>query len=1237
MPYPTRTYGASRYRSALAPRLLLAAAGLGVGAGAAATDYTWNTAASGVFSNTTLWTPTGAPSAADDTALIDLAGVYTVTMDVDLAIDALTLDAADAMLFAQSRMIDLGSMLAITAGAMESRSSTVGGAGVLEIGAAGMLQARGLTTLNADSDNHGLLWVAGSSAGGHATMTVNSFLSNEGTLRMEAVTSGWNSNITIGAGGVIDNAASGVLEVNANGGSRTISGGSLINRGDIVTNAFVVLTGVNFDAAGGQIGDQHRFLNSTISVSASAGGGATLHLEGAGNTLVTDNLASTTLWARGASAGGHMTLMLDDGLSNHGVVRMESINSGWNVTLNGSGGMFHNAADGLFEVNAGTGGTRSFVGSFRNEGALSIGAGTRLTVSDTTPYSFEQQAGSINATGELRLLGADFSFTGGTIDGVVRVDDGVIDIVSTAGAGVVQATSATTITNNSSTLTTIWVQGNSDTDHADIGLTADAENRGVIRMESINSGWRSRINTGAFTLTNQDGAVIEANIGTGGERSFRGAMVNRGQVVVGAGAFLNIVADYTADGGDISGNHAFSENSVLRTIASPTLRGDLSTMVAVGSLIQFEGDLLSGYELWVRGGGFGNNAVTTMTTDDATNRGVIRLESIDSAWNVTLTMGASTYTNGTTGLLDVRVGSGGGRTITGDAYTFTNRGDINIEVGQTLSFTSVGGHTLRQAQGEINADGLLDVVNGYFNYTGGDVDGSVRVSNGDIRVTAGVTSEGEVIAAGVTDLRDNLSPQTTVWVQGSGARGSATLLASNPDGDAVTNLGTIRMESINSAWDSNIGAGPDELVNGSTGVVSVGLGSGGLRDIAAIFRNQGLVQVDDGASMRFNGASYTGDGGAVFGSHRFLNSTLAFTADAGLQHTLIIDGAANVLTTDITAGHELWVRGGGSSAATLALPDAGQNHGVLRFESINSAWQSGASVAGNGRYTNAADGQFLVELGSAGPRDMGLLFENAGEAVFNTGATFTGDADVGSVLNSGQWTMNTTGTVTLNSSVATRTTFENSGVLSGVGTIRIDSGDGLFINSGTLSPGMSTGLLAFDSHFEQTSTGVLEIELAAHGTANGDRLTITETASLDGALEVTLLDSYTPDWGDRWSILTYDSATGDLDLTAPALADPLLLWWTEVTPDSFDLGVRHIADVNHDDAVDFADLNLVVSFFNMFGDDLPGDANEDGAVDFADLNLVVSFFNTQAPANVPAPAGGALAILALASAGRRRR
>jgi hypothetical protein len=52
-------------------------------------------------------------------------------------------------------------------------------------------------------------------------------------------------------------------------------------------------------------------------------------------------------------------------------------------------------------------------------------------------------------------------------------------------------------------------------------------------------------------------------------------------------------------------------------------------------------------------------------------------------------------------------------------------------------------------------------------------------------------------------------------------------------------------------------------------------------------------------------------------------------------------------------------------------------------------------------------------------------------------------------------------------------------------------------------------------------------------------------------------------------------------------------------------------DANGDNAVNFADLNAVLSDFGLIGGDFVGDVNNDGCVNFADLNEVLSTFGAE--------------------------
>ena len=94
--------------------------------------------------------------------------------------------------------------------------------------------------------------------------------------------------------------------------------------------------------------------------------------------------------------------------------------------------------------------------------------------------------------------------------------------------------------------------------------------------------------------------------------------------------------------------------------------------------------------------------------------------------------------------------------------------------------------------------------------------------------------------------------------------------------------------------------------------------------------------------------------------------------------------------------------------------------------------------------------------------------------------------------------------------------------LSGTGTIQAD-----LTNAGTVSPGLSPGIIAIDGNYTQESTGTLEIEIG--GTTPGteyDQLVVKGTASMAGTLNVSLIDEFSPQLGDAFTILPYGNRSG---------------------------------------------------------------------------------------------------------------
>jgi hypothetical protein len=112
--------------------------------------------------------------------------------------------------------------------------------------------------------------------------------------------------------------------------------------------------------------------------------------------------------------------------------------------------------------------------------------------------------------------------------------------------------------------------------------------------------------------------------------------------------------------------------------------------------------------------------------------------------------------------------------------------------------------------------------------------------------------------------------------------------------------------------------------------------------------------------------------------------------------------------------------------------------------------------------------------------------------------------------------------------VETNSTIEVQNVLTNYGTL---GGNGRFIgkirNSGKTAAGKSPGLLTVEGPYEQDANGSVEVELAGTNAGESyDQLAVYGAATLDGSLNVTLLNGFVPKTGDRFEVMRFDSRTG---------------------------------------------------------------------------------------------------------------
>ena len=615
---------------------------------------------------------------------LDNSGTITADADLSGAGSGATFNQLAGSVTAAS-----GARFTWDSGLMNFSGGTLSGAvyvrnGSLDVASsagASTVRAEGLTLLKNNLSTSATVWVQGNNPAGHAQLATAVGAINRGTILLESTDQGWNSVIATDSGG-FTNAATGVIRSNAGtGGPRSISG-KLINQGsvDAGTN-FIDVSGA-YTAAGGTTSGLVALRAVNLSETAATTSPTTLLLYGA-TTLLSNNLSNMTLWVQGNNASGHASLTSASGFTNSGTILLESIDQGWTDSLTVTSGVLSNAAGGTIRANVGAGGPRVVTTNINNQGTIRAATDLSCPASGLT---LNQQGGSIDATGGRFTWDAgSMSFSGGTLAGPVYVRNGSLDVAATAGASTVRLEGGCTLTNNLSTATTIWVQGNNPAGHAQLTTAAGASNRGTINLESIDQGWSSSILTNAGGFSNAATGVINSNAGTGGPRSINGSVINAG-LVDASGYYIDVNGAYEAAGGYASANVRL--HSVQLKVTAPTV---LPTQLVLFGTTTLLTSNLANMTLWVQGNNIDGHASLT-ETGNITNDGTILLESIDQGWSESLTINGNLLNNGT---LVTHVGTGGARTLSTGAID--GIGTVDLSSNATLQADRVRQTTLSVA------------------------------------------------------------------------------------------------------------------------------------------------------------------------------------------------------------------------------------------------------------------------------------------------------------------------------------------------------------------------------------------------------------------------------------------------------------------------------------------------------------------------------------------------------------
>ena len=338
--------------------------------------------------------------------------------------------------------------------------------------------------------------------------------------------------------------------------------------------------------------------------------------------------------------------------------------------------------------------------------------------------------------------------------------------------------------------------------------------------------------------------------------------------------------------------------------------------------------------------------------------------------------------------------------------------------------------------------------------------------------------------------------------------------------------------------------------------------------------NNGSLQTDAGATLNLNAVATSGSGAvSVQGGTLNVGGTVAtvvftnFTRSGGTVNlTGTLTNTGNTFTFNATTG--TWnLLGGAVVGGTIAFTDgqtlavsANTNNrlngvaitGDLLLNQANSVVRilNGLSITGTVRVSG--DGASLAFEGTQTWSTGTVLFEGTtgsrrlieavgGSTTLTLGPGFTlhgGFGDIGgsrffgnsfSLVNNGAILADLAGQ---SLDIPSRVTLTNNGTLQAVngGSLSISA---LTANhAGTFRAGVNS-LVQVNGVLSQAAAGLFFVDVQGLGITNFGRVTVTGGATLDGTLSVNFVNSYVPNVGDSFQVVTYASRTGAFSAVNP--------------------------------------------------------------------------------------------------------
>jgi hypothetical protein len=424
-----------------------------------------------------------------------------------------------------------------------------------------------------------------------------------------------------------------------------------------------------------------------------------------------------------------------------------------------------------------------------------------------------------------------------------------------------------------------------------------------------------------------------------------------------------------------------------------------------------------------------------------------------------------------------------GAMITGGTLSTEGTGLFRVDSSQNVSLANL----THSGQMVVNNNSDLG-LSGTIHNTG-----SIAIVSGGSFTDLEIQAEGAILTGG-----------GTITLQGTAAR-----IEGVSGGSTLTNA-----DQTIQGW-GNVGSNNLGIVNGASGLIQ-GNSNGQALTIdpsnAGHFVNEGTIRSVGGGELLLTGlggGSFSGNGvyEALDGSLLRGDSTAVV---GSLTGGVLTEGTWRAI--DEGQGANIRLQNNNTSliqtiGANAAVELSGTNSNFTvratnqTLDSSLNQLQGGLTLR-NGRMMNLSGG--LTQAGSLVIDGASTALAVNGDFLQTAGSTYLVDGGTLSLATESSHLM-------------------TGGLMAGNGTIIGD----LINSQGQVSPGLSAGALTIDGNYVQGALGSLKIEIG--GTQAGlsfDQWHVTGTASLDGALVVSLLGNYTPEATDTFEIITAGSLAG---------------------------------------------------------------------------------------------------------------